>query len=150
MNIDMDQIKKLLEVMDDNNLAEISLKNGEETLSLRKHEAQAVSSPMVVAPSVVSSKDDASSSTENSHKVQKKGKEITSPMVGTFYRSSSPDADAFVNVGDTISVGSVLCILEAMKLMNEFKSEVSGKIIDILVQNGEAVEFGQPLFLVEE
>ncbi len=71
-------------------------------------------------------------------------------MVGTFYRAPSPDADAYVNVGSNVSSGSVLCIIEAMKLMNEIESEVSGKIIKILVENGQPVEYNQPLFLIEK
>lgn len=74
---------------------------------------------------------------------------ITSPMVGTFYRASSPDAAPFVNVGDRVKEKSVVCILEAMKLMNELEAEVRGEIVEILVENGQLVEFGQPLFLVK-
>jgi len=77
-----------------------------------------------------------------------RGVEITSPMVGSFYRAPGPDAAPFVEVGDRISKSSVVCIVEAMKVMNEIKAEVDGEILEILVQNGEPVEFGQPLFLV--
>jgi acetyl-CoA carboxylase biotin carboxyl carrier protein len=76
-------------------------------------------------------------------------KEIKSPMIGTFYRSSSPDKPSFVNVGDTIEVGQVLCIVEAMKLFNEIESEISGKIVKVLVDDATPVEYDQPLFLVE-
>ena len=75
--------------------------------------------------------------------------EIKAPMVGTFYRSPAPDAKPFVDIGSTIREGDVLCIIEAMKLMNEIKAEVKGKVVDILVENGEPVEFGHVLFLVE-
>jgi len=75
--------------------------------------------------------------------------EIKSPIVGTFYRAPAPDADAYVQVGDTISSGAVLCIVEAMKLMNEIESDVSGKIVKILVENGKPVEYNQPLFLIQ-
>ncbi len=74
---------------------------------------------------------------------------IKSPMIGTFYRSSSPESDAFVNVGDNVSNGSVVCIIEAMKLFNEIESEVSGKIVKVLVENASPVEYDQPLFLVD-
>lgn len=76
-------------------------------------------------------------------------KEIRSPIVGTFYRTPAPDADAYVEVGSSVKVGSVLCIIEAMKLMNEIESDIEGKIVKILVENGKPVEFNQPLFLVE-
>jgi acetyl-CoA carboxylase biotin carboxyl carrier protein len=77
------------------------------------------------------------------------GHTISSPMVGTFYRASSPDAEPFVSVGTRLKVESPLCIIEAMKVMNEIKSEVSGEVLEVLVENGEPVEFGQPLFLVQ-
>jgi acetyl-CoA carboxylase biotin carboxyl carrier protein len=79
----------------------------------------------------------------------KNNKDIKSPMVGTFYRSPSPEAEPFVEVGQTVEVGQVVCIVEAMKLMNEIKSEVRGKVIEVAVQNAEPVEFGQTLFIVE-
>ncbi len=75
--------------------------------------------------------------------------EIRSPIVGTFYRAPAPDADSYVQVGSDVSAGSVLCIVEAMKLMNEIESDVSGKIVKILVENGKPVEYNQPLFLIE-
>ena len=74
---------------------------------------------------------------------------VTSPIVGTFYRSSSPDKPAYVEVGDTVKKGQVLCIIEAMKLMNEIESEVAGKIVQIIVENGQPVEYGQALFVIE-
>jgi acetyl-CoA carboxylase biotin carboxyl carrier protein len=75
--------------------------------------------------------------------------EIKSPIVGTFYRAPAPDADSYVNVGDNVSAGSVLCIIEAMKLMNEIESDINGKIVKILVENGRPVEYNQPLFLIQ-
>jgi acetyl-CoA carboxylase biotin carboxyl carrier protein len=74
---------------------------------------------------------------------------VTSPLIGTFYRSSSPDKPAYVEVGDVVKKGQVLCIIEAMKLMNEIESETAGKVIQILVENGNPVEYGQPLFMIE-
>lgn len=76
--------------------------------------------------------------------------EIRSPIVGTFYRAPAPDADLYVQVGDTVSPGTVLCIVEAMKLMNEIEADISGKIVKVLVENGKAVEYNQPLFLIEQ
>jgi oxaloacetate decarboxylase alpha subunit len=74
---------------------------------------------------------------------------VTSPIVGTFYRSSSPDKPAYVEIGDTVKKGQVLCIIEAMKLMNEIESEAAGKVVQVLVENGQPVEYGQPLFVIE-
>ncbi|OED35812.1 acetyl-CoA carboxylase, biotin carboxyl carrier protein [PVC group bacterium (ex Bugula neritina AB1)] len=153
MNLDMRQLKKILNLMNDNDLAEVSVKNGEDEISLRKHEAVVASQPVerhIVQSVDVPLKADAPSEKTSASKEEETGNPIVSPMVGTFYRSPTPDASSFVNVGDSIEVGQTLCILEAMKLMNEFKSEVSGRISKILVKNGEAVEFGQPLFLVED
>lgn len=82
-------------------------------------------------------------------KVEKKYHEIKSPIVGTFYRAPSPDAEPYVKVGDVVHVGQVLCIVEAMKLMNEIESDVNGKIVQILVENAQPVEYGQTLFLIE-
>ena len=82
-------------------------------------------------------------------KIKSNVKEVKSPMVGTFYRSASPDVDPYVEVGDIVNKGEVLCIVEAMKLMNEVKAEFGGKIVEISIENAEAVEFGQTLFFVE-
>lgn len=97
-----------------------------------------------VAVSTPSVSNDAPKSDENANYFT-----ITSPMIGTFYRRPNPDKPVFVNVGDTVSEGSVVCIIEAMKLFNEIESEISGKIVKILVDDSSPVEFGQPLFLVE-
>ena len=82
--------------------------------------------------------------------VQANMHEVRSPIVGTFYRAPAPDADPYVQVGDIVSPGSVLCIVEAMKLMNEIESDISGKIVKILVENGKPVEYNQPLFLIQK
>lgn len=87
---------------------------------------------------------------QESTTISKDAKTINSPMVGTFYKSSSPDADPFVNVGDSVQKGDVLCIIEAMKLMNEIEAEDNCKIVKVLVNDGEMVEYGQPLFEIEE
>ncbi len=81
--------------------------------------------------------------------VQENTHEIRSPIVGTFYRAPAPDADSYVNVGDSVSPGTVLCIVEAMKLMNEIESDISGKVVKILAENGKPVEYNQPLFLIQ-
>ena len=146
MDLDMKQVKKLLKLMDDNSLAEISVKQGEDIITLRKQEVREVS-PMVTRP-LIAPVAVAEASTDEDV-LPANCKEILSPMVGTFYRATSPEASSFINLGDTIQEGQVLCILEAMKLMNEFKSEFSGKIVKILVENGQVVEYGQPLFVVE-
>ncbi len=142
--IDPKEIKQLLKIMNENDLIEISVKNGEDSISLKK--AGVIQQMPVIQANVSEVK-----AKEESAKPQRANniKEITSPMVGTFYRSPSPDAVPYVEVGSSIKNGTALCIVEAMKLMNEVKSEISGKIIEILVENAQPVEFGQVLFLVE-
>jgi acetyl-CoA carboxylase biotin carboxyl carrier protein len=143
----MDEVKKikeLIEIMDDNNLSEISIKNGEEAISLKRGgQVQQVINSVPANIPVEQKKD--SEPEEDSNLIK-----IKSPMVGTFYSSPSPEAEAYAQEGQEIKVDSVLCIIEAMKVMNEVKSEVSGKIVKILVENAEAIEFDQVLFLVEK
>ena len=148
MDMDMKQIKKLLKLMDDNDLAEISVKQGDHEITLRKQELKGLAQ-MVAAPLAAPAEAGSDSEESDEDALPSNCKEITSPMVGTFYRATSPEASAFVSVGDSIKEGQVLCILEAMKLMNEFKSEISGKVVKILVENGQSVEYGQALFVVE-
>ena len=143
----MDEVKKikeLIEIMDDNNLSEISIKNGEEAISLKRGgQVQQVINSVPANIPVEQKKD--SEPEEDSNLIK-----IKSPMVGTFYSSPSPEAEAYAQEGQEIKVDGVLCIIEAMKVMNEVKSEVSGKIVKILVENAEAIEFDQVLFLVEK
>ncbi len=143
MKFDIEYVEKLAKVLADNSLTEISLEDGEQAITLRKEVTgviPAISAP-VAAPQAVAP-------AEKPAEV-KKGKPLTSPMVGTFYKAPSPDAKPFVEVGQTIKEGDVVCIVEAMKLMNEIEAEVSGKIVEICVSDGQPVEFGQVLMYVE-
>lgn len=149
MKIDTNYIEKLAKILSDNNLTEITLEDENCAVSLRKEVTgvvQTVSAPAVQAAPAVAPAPAASAPV--APKVDNR-KSITSPMVGTFYTSPSPDAKPFVQVGDTIKEGDVVCIVEAMKLMNEIDSEVSGKIVEICVENGQPVEYGQVLMYVE-
>lgn len=150
MKFETDYIEKLAKVLAETGLTEISLEDGEQAITLRKDvivtsAPQTVVSAPVAAPAAPVS---APASTEAAAPA-KKGTPITSPMVGTFYKSPSPDADPFVNVGSTVKPGDVVCIVEAMKMMNEIESEVSGKIVEVCVEDGQPVEFGQVLMYVE-
>ena len=147
MKFDIDYVEKLAKVLTDNSLTEISLEDGEQAITLRK-DVIGVAAPVAAsvtaqaaAPAPVAEKAAAEPA--------KKGKPLTSPMVGTFYSAPSPDAEPFVKVGQTIKEGDVVCIVEAMKLMNEIESEFSGKIVEICVSDGQPVEFGQVLMYVE-
>ena len=140
-------IEEMLELMEARGLVELEMEH--RGLRLRLKKASSNPAPQIVEyvagiPQLAASPAAARSAAEESHRII-----IKSPMVGTFYRAPAPDAPPFAEVGQDLDVGQVVCIIEAMKLMNEIKSEVSGRIADVLVENGAAVEFGQPLFAIE-
>ena len=142
--MDLDKLKELISLMNENDLAEVEIEEEGKKVRLRKTEIK-LAAPMA-APA------HAPSASAPAHPAPQRPKdcvEITAPMVGTFYRASAPDADPYVKIGDTVDVDTVICIIEAMKVMNEIKAEVRGEIVDILVENGDVIEFGQPLFLVK-
>ncbi|MBK7643990.1 MAG: acetyl-CoA carboxylase biotin carboxyl carrier protein [Planctomycetes bacterium] len=161
--MDVKLIQRLIKLMKDGEVFELELEDEKAGSRLRlkrgRPEAPAVPMPMVhvmhagAAPVPQVAAPGAAPAAPSAPEAQKpaahKGTTISSPMVGTFYRSSSPEAEAFVRVGSRVELDRTLCIIEAMKVMNEIKSEISGEILEILVENGEPVEFGQPLFLVK-
>ena len=152
MKFETDYIEKLAKVLADTGLTEISLEDGEQAITLRKDVIVAPVAPVASAPVQAAAPAAAQAPSAQAPAASdpaKKGTPITSPMVGTFYKSPSPDADAFVSVGQSIKTGDVVCIVEAMKMMNEIKSEISGKVVEICVEDGQPVEFGQVLMYVE-
>jgi acetyl-CoA carboxylase biotin carboxyl carrier protein len=152
--MDIRKIKKLIELLEESGLAEIEITEGEEsvriarvshgpaaaaqTIPVHAPAAQPASAPMSAAAPVAAAAPAARD--ENL---------VTAPMVGTFYASPAPGAKSFVEVGQEVRVGQVLCIIEAMKMMNQIESERAGKVVAVLAKNGEPVEFGQPLFAIE-
>ncbi len=152
MNFDLEYIEKLVKMVSDSELTELTLEEKESAIVIRKEkevvQAQTILPQAVAAAPAMQSAQIPATAEEKKEEV-KKGTPITSPMVGTFYMASSPGAKPFVEVGQTVSAGQVVCIIEAMKLMNEIESEVSGKITEICVKDGEAVEYGQVLMYVE-
>ena len=152
MKFEIEYIEKLAKIIADNELTEISLEDGEQAITMRKDLAEVVTTAVApaAAPAPVVCQTTVNPAVVEVEKEAPKGTPITSPMVGTFYAAPSPDAEPFVEVGKTISAGDVVCIVEAMKLMNEIESEVSGKITKILVEDGQPVEYGQVLMYVEE
>ena len=151
MKFETDYIEKLARVLADTGLTEISLEDGEQAITLRK-DVIVTSAPTAVAPAPVQSAPvvaPAVAAQAEPTAPAKKGTPVTSPMVGTFYKSPSPDADPFVKVGSEVKQGDVVCIVEAMKMMNEIESEVSGKVVEICVEDGQPVEYGQVLMYVE-
>ena len=151
MKFETDYIEKLAKILAETGMTEISLEDGEQAITLRK-DVVVTSAPQVVAPVTAPAAAPIAAPVAQSAEAPapaKKGTPITSPMVGTFYKSPSPDAAPFVTVGSTIKQGDVVCIVEAMKMMNEIESEVSGKVVEICVEDGQPVEFGQVLLYVE-
>lgn len=156
--MDIRKVKKLIELLEESNIDEIEIKEGEESVRISRNSAQPMMAayahapatpppapapaPAPVAPAPAAAAPAAASAPATS------GKAINSPMVGTFYRSPSPTSPAFVEVGQTVKVGDVLCIIEAMKMMNQIEADKAGTIEAILVDNGEPVEFEQPLFSI--
>jgi acetyl-CoA carboxylase biotin carboxyl carrier protein len=151
MTIDFKELSELLAAIAANNITELTLKNSEFELTVSQGRAVANGSSVIIAPETherateipvnVASKSPATP--------DKKWVEITSPMVGTFYRSPAPDEPAFASVGDRIRLGQTVCIIEAMKLMNEIEAESAGQVMEVLVENGQPIEFGQILMYVD-
>ena len=148
MKFDTDYIEKLAEIIEAKGLTEISLEDGNQAITVRR-ELHTAGAPVVAAPAAAPAAQPVQTPAAAPKQEAKKGQPVTSPMVGTFYKASSPDAKPFVEVGQTISKGDVVCIVEAMKLMNEIESEFSGKVVEICVEDGQPVEFGQVLMYIE-
>ena len=153
--MDLRKIKKLMELLEESGIAEIEVKEGEESIKLSRN-TQAVQNIINPAETnqIITATDNVRDTTLTDDKKDKSkelpdGDIITSPMVGTFYRAASPDSKPFVEKGQKVSKGDTLCILEAMKMMNQVNAETGGTIIDILVDDAEPVEFGQPLFVIK-
>lgn len=146
MKFDIEYVEKLAKVLADNSLTEISLEDGEQAITLRKEVVGVSAAPVAVAaPAAQSAAPAADVKPAETHK----GKPLTSPMVGTFYSAPSPDAEPFIKVGQSVKEGDVVCIVEAMKLMNEIEAESSGKVTEICVEDGQPVEYGQVLMYIE-
>lgn len=147
MKFDLEYLEKLANIVYNNDLSEITLEDDEKAVSLKREKPQQVvqAMPTTITSQVITEKRPNEQNKEEAHK----GTPITSPMVGTYYEAPSPDDAPFVKVGDNVSIGQVVCIIEAMKLMNEIEADVSGKITEICVKNGDFVEFGQVLMYVE-
>jgi len=146
------EIKEMINLMNENSLAELEVEKDGMRIRLKKTASGFDASQLPVAypaQAVAASGINLSGAVQPEEKIVIKTVEIKSPMVGTFYRAPNPEAPPYVEVGQTIEPGQVICIIEAMKLMNEIKSEIKGKILEILVDNAEPVEFGQSLFLID-
>ena len=150
--MDIRKVKKLIEMLEESSLAEIEIQEGEESIRISRTSSVApavattYAAPAPVAPA-------AASGTEAGQEPQEPelpaGHAVASPMVGTFYRAPSPGATPFVEIGDQVNVGDTLCIIEAMKMLNEIEADKAGVIRAILKENGQPVEYGEPLFVIE-
>src|SRR5215207_7933593 len=154
--MDIRKVKKLIELLDETGVAEIEIKEGEESVRISRHPTgvgammqmhpQMMYAPqqaMPVAPPAAAAAAVPAPAAHSPDQV------VTAPMVGTFYSAPAPGAKAFVDIGSEVKPGDVLCIIEAMKMMNQIESDKGGRIVSVLVKNGDPVEFGQPLFVIE-
>jgi len=165
LEIDLKTIRELLAIVGTTDITELTIESGDQSITVKKasgptHLVQHIASDAIPAPQhiAVAPPHKAPAAAEHKAETAKAAEpenatnghiQITSPMVGTFYRSPSPSAPAFIKEGDHVNVGQTVCIIEAMKLMNDMPSEVQGKITKVLVENGTTVEYGQPLFMVD-
>ena len=154
--MDLRKLKKLIDLVEESGIAEIELTEGEEKVRISRQPnntqqpMQHMQMPQMQAPMNQPASHIPTSATETIAPIPlQQGHQVTSPMVGTFYRASSPDAGSFVEVGSSVKKGDTLCIIEAMKILNEIESDADGVIKNILIENGQPVEFGEPLFIIE-
>lgn len=141
--MDIRKIKKLFEIIEKSDIAEFSITEGEESISIKRY----TNTPIAIAPAATLN---AVATTDVASKEEKiSGHIVKSPMVGSFYRSPSPGSPAFVDVGQKVSIGDTLCIIEAMKILNQIEADQSGTITRIFMENSQPVEYGQPLFVIE-
>jgi len=152
--MDLRKLKKLIDLVEESGIAELEITEGEEKVKIVKSGATAVlaaaplaAPPVAPAPAIAPVPNPAGPSADATPPAHE-GHAVKSPMVGTFYRTPSPDAKPFVEVGQSVKEGQIICIIEAMKLMNEIECDKSGVVSAILVENGQPVEYGQPLFVI--
>ncbi|KPZ65145.1 Biotin carboxyl carrier protein of acetyl-CoA carboxylase [Pseudoalteromonas sp. P1-16-1b] len=154
--MDIRKIKKLIELVEESGIAELEITEGEESVRINRNNmsagpayAQFAPQQYAPAPAPVAAAPSAPAAVESEAPAGPTGHQVKSPMVGSFYAAASPEAPAYVEVGSQVKVGDTLCIVEAMKMMNQIESDKAGTVKAILVENGEPVEFDQPLFIIE-
>jgi acetyl-CoA carboxylase biotin carboxyl carrier protein len=154
--MDIRKVKKLIELLEESGIAEIEITEGEESVRISRYPGAVPAAPAplmapapvapVAAPAAAQATPDAEAPAADTG--EPAGHKVPAPMVGTFYRSASPETEPFVKVGDTVQVGDTLCIIEAMKMMNQIESDTSGRVLAIEVENGDPVEFGQTMVVI--
>jgi acetyl-CoA carboxylase biotin carboxyl carrier protein len=154
--MDIRKVKKLIELLDESGIAEIEITEGEDSVRISRHSPHLPAAQMAApvayaaAPAPVAAPAAAEPAAAPAAEPEEEGYAVTTPMVGTYYSSPSPGSPQFVQVGDQVNEGDILCIVEAMKMMNQIEAEVSGTIKSIRVQNGDPVEYGQILFVIDQ
>ena len=151
--MDIRKVKKLIELLEESGIAEIEIKEGEEAVRISRMPTGAYAThapaPMMMAAPAALPAPAAIAPAEATAKPRANEHVVTAPMVGTFYAAPTPGAKAFVDIGDEVKAGQVLCIIEAMKMMNQIEADKGGRVTSVMAQNGDPVEFGQPLFVIE-
>lgn len=153
--MDIRKVKKLIELLEESDVAEIEIHEGEESVRISRNSTAAAAMampammPQTAAPAAAPAAPAAASPAPEESEPEISGHAVRSPMVGTFYRSPSPGSKPFVEVGQQVSAGDTLCIIEAMKILNQIESDKSGTVKQILVENGEPVEYNEPLFIID-
>jgi acetyl-CoA carboxylase biotin carboxyl carrier protein len=152
--MDIRKVKKLIELLEESGIAEIEITEGEESVRISRYpnanHVAPVQHALPAAPMQMAAPAAGAPAAAPAAEVPQEpsGHKVAAPMVGTFYRASSPEAEPFVKIGDTIQAGDTLCIIEAMKMMNQIEADVSGKVLSVEVESGEPIEFGQTLFVI--
>ena len=151
--MDIRKVKKLIELLEESGISELEISEGEESVRISRHPRMGVqAAPMTMAAPMAQAAPPAAAGPATSageHVPRKDDQTVTSPMVGTFYSAASPGSKPFVEIGSEVKVGQVLCIIEAMKMMNQIESDKAGRVTSLIAKNGDPVEFGQPLFVIE-
>ena len=154
--MDIRKVKKLIELLEESGISEIEISEGEESVRISRYPKPGTVTTTVApaaaaaAPPPASAVPAAATAPAESAAPPLRGQQVTAPMVGTFYSGPAPGAKPFVEIGTEVKPGDTLCVIEAMKMMNQIESEFAGRVVSILVENGSPVEFGQPLFVIEE
>ena len=154
--MDIRKVKKLIELLEESGISEIEISEGEESVRISRYPqpgtVSIAAAPMALAPQQAAAAAPAAAPAAESAQPppSSRGQQVTAPMVGTFYSGPAPGAKPFVEVGSEVKPGDTLCVIEAMKMMNQIESEFAGRVVSVLVENGSPVEFGQPLFVIEE
>jgi acetyl-CoA carboxylase biotin carboxyl carrier protein len=152
--MDIRKVKKLIELLEESGISEIEISEGEESVRISRYPKPGTVTT-TVAPAAVAAPPPAPAAATAAAPAEPaappvRGQQVTAPMVGTFYSGPAPGAKPFVEIGTEVKPGDTLCVIEAMKMMNQIESEFAGRVVSILVENGNPVEFGQPLFVIEE